>query len=658
MRANLKLGWGTVMLSALLTACGGSSDGGSAPQLIAASGTVETTAKSAEPSPATSSALLPIESRVQTEEGAAVDVNRFKVRLIGRGPEPQQVTLPSLPAAESSLPLKSTPSIFGVPTKIGVARQVAQTASPLAVTSLMNWTPSERGGQLAAMRFASPSARGVRIGLRVDSLPLGTMVRFYGDTSEKMYEVSAQEILAVIQRNLAAGDSSDSARTFWSPNMGGEATTVEVEVPPSAAVDAVKVAVPMLSHVTVDMTKQESMEKVGESGSCNADIPCTSKYDSLSKSVALMDFIKDGNNYVCTGTLLNDRMSTGTPYFLSANHCISNQTVASTLYTLWFYKSATCRSTQVNPTFATMTSGATLLYTEPTTDTTFMRLNSQPPAGALFAGSSPFSPDSYNGVQGVYGVHHPKGDVQKYSEGSYLGTAACGSSNCYAATGSNAKFLAVSWYNGVTEGGSSGSGLFRRLNGNDYLVGQLLGGASSCSNPGGYDFYGRFDLAFQAALQQWLDAPSTTVRTPIYRFYNTKTGAHFYTSSVSERDLVITKLPEYNYEGPAFFAFGAAAPGTKPVYRFYNTRNGTHFYTMDEQERANIQANMPWYEYNYITWYATTSQTSGAMPMYRFYHSQAQTHFYTMSASERDNIRQNIPQYAYEGVRYFAWGSP
>ncbi|KQW59673.1 hypothetical protein ASC92_08715 [Variovorax sp. Root411] len=130
------------------------------------------------------------------------------------------------------------------------------------------------------------------------------MVRFYGDASPKIYEVSAQEILTVIQRNLDAGDSSDNARTYWSPNMGGEALTVEIEVPPNAVLEAVKVAVPMLSHVSIDITKQASLEKVGEAGSCNLDVTCASQYDTLSKSVALMHFIDSGSNYVCTGTLL------------------------------------------------------------------------------------------------------------------------------------------------------------------------------------------------------------------------------------------------------------------------------------------------------------------------------------------------------------------
>jgi hypothetical protein len=611
----------------------------------------ETAAQSTPPAPAASAAPVLIESRVQTPELAAIDVSPFKDRPVGRTTVPRQVILPSLPA-ESALPLKSARGIFGTPTKIGVARRIAETASVQAVSNMMSWTPSERGGKLTALRFTSPNAKGVRIGLHVQSLPPGTMVRFYGDASEKMYEVSAQEILTVIQRNLDAGDSSDNARTYWSPNMGGEALTIEIEVPPNAVLDAVKVAVPTLSHVAVDITKQDSLQKIGEAGACNLDVTCASQYNTLSKSVALMDFISDGNNYVCTGTLLNDRMSTGTPYFLSANHCIPNQTVASSLYTLWSYKSASCNSTQVSPALAAIGSGATLLYAESTTDTSFMRLNSQPPAGVLFAGSSPFGPDLYDDV---YGVHHPQGDLQKYSEGDFFGTAACGDSSCSSSTGSNAKFLAVRWLRGVTEPGSSGSGLFRRLNGKDYLVGQLLGGGSSCAAPFSYDFYGRFDLAFNAGIQQWLNVASTTVRTPVYRFYNVRTGAHFYTANVPERDLVITKLRDYNYEGPAFFAYGAAAGGSSPVHRFYNTRNGTHFYTINEQERANVQATLPWYQYDGVTWYANTSQTGGATPMFRFYQSQAQTHFYTINASERDSIQQNLRQYTYEGPAYFGW---
>ncbi|MGB4441298.1 MAG: hypothetical protein WBJ62_03630, partial [Coriobacteriia bacterium] len=47
----------------------------------------------------------------------------------------------------------------------------------------------------------------------------------------------------------------------------------------------------------------------------------------------------------------------------------------------------------------------------------------------------------------------------------------------------------------------------------------------------------------------------------------------------------------FNYEGPAYNVSSVAA-GNTPVYRFYNTKTGTHFYTASASEKANIQATL------------------------------------------------------------------
>ena len=44
------------------------------------------------------------------------------------------------------------------------------------------------------------------------------------------------------------------------------------------------------------------------------------------------------------------------------------------------------------------------------------------------------------------------------------------------------------------------------------------------------------------------------LNTPVYRFYNTQAGGHFFTSSQEERDFVNNNLPQYNYEGIGFDA--------------------------------------------------------------------------------------------------------
>jgi hypothetical protein len=59
-----------------------------------------------------------------------------------------------------------------------------------------------------------------------------------------------------------------------------------------------------------------------------------------------------------------------------------------------------------------------------------------------------------------------------------------------------------------------------------------------------------------------LGSPSTAVLTivendpePVYRFYNTATGTHFYTISESEKTSVIQHMPSFVYEGPKFYAY-------------------------------------------------------------------------------------------------------
>ena len=37
--------------------------------------------------------------------------------------------------------------------------------------------------------------------------------------------------------------------------------------------------------------------------------------------------------------------------------------------------------------------------------------------------------------------------------------------------------------------------------------------------------------------------------TPLYRFFNTQTGTHFYTAAEAEKDSIIANLPSFNFEG-------------------------------------------------------------------------------------------------------------
>ena len=138
---------------------------------------------------------------------------------------------------------------------------------------------------------------------------------------------------------------------------------------------------------------------------------------------------------------------------------------------------------------------------------------------------------------------------------------------------------------------------------------------------------------------------------PVYRFFNTVLGSHFYTSSEQERVFVLNNLPQYRNEGASF----AAAPadpltGSQPVYRFYNTSTGVHLYTISSKERDFITNNLPNYRFENVAYRAYNAPQPEAIPLYRFYNKQLDTHFYTPSAAERDNVLKTLPQYRQEGI--------
>ncbi|MDQ6618350.1 MAG: DUF1800 family protein [Pseudomonadota bacterium] len=149
----------------------------------------------------------------------------------------------------------------------------------------------------------------------------------------------------------------------------------------------------------------------------------------------------------------------------------------------------------------------------------------------------------------------------------------------------------------------------------------------------------------------WADA------SPVYRFYNTLKGTHFYTISATERDDVMLRYAAFTYEGPVFWAFPEAVPGTTPVYRFYNTQTGTHFYTSSDGERDFVIATYPAFVFEGPAYYLSQGPGTGRTSLYRFYNTKTGAHFYTTNAQERDNVIASYPSFAYEGTAYYVYGT-
>ena len=585
---------------------------------------------------------------------AALDERQVQIREVAQAVAdraiPRVIALPALPETRSeALPVAGP----GQPQQIGFSRSVVLAADAGATAQLLDWTTAADGSRRAAIDVRSPDARGVRLGLRVQQLPPGTVLRVYGPGAQQMLEISGTEVLRSIQRNLDGGATGDDAYTYWLPSVDGAEAVLEAELAPGVNPALFKVALPRVVHLKV--LPGDALETPQAAGACNVDVMCTAAQDTQSRSVARMSFVDGLYAYACTGTLLNNTKVDYTPYLLSANHCISRQSVASSLETYWNYRSSSCNSQTQAGDMQRVSGGAQLLWNSSGTDTSLMRLNGSPPSGAIFAGwnaEAPVTPGA-----SVFSVHHPDGGWQKYSAGTMPGYAACTGTYCLDAPVGSASHLIVTWSRGVTEPGSSGGALFSS---SGKVIGQLSGGTSSCSNPGGEDFYGRLDLAYANGLYQWLSptGAATGTRSPVYRFYNSVTAAHFYTNNQLERDYVIANYPTYSYEGAAYYAYNSATPGTSAVYRFYNTRTRVHFYTINPAERDYVIATLPDFHYEGPTWYAQTGAGNDASPLYRFYSSLRGAHFYTLSASERDYVIATLPDFNYEGIGFYTWAQP
>ena len=100
-------------------------------------------------------------------------------------------------------------------------------------------------------------------------------------------------------------------------------------------------------------------------------------------------------------------------------------------------------------------------------------------------------------------------------------------------------------------------------------------------------------------------APSTS---PIFRFYSKQRGGHYYTISEAVRDRVINEIPDFAYEGIAFYAYQSPVTGSSPVYRFYNTQTMLHYYTISEAQKNRVIRDLPHYAYEGITFHAIAAQ--------------------------------------------------
>ncbi len=236
------------------------------------------------------------------------------------------------------------------------------------------------------------------------------------------------------------------------------------------------------------------------------DITCNEwqLYQTVKQSVCRIIFTDVDGSYYCSGSLINNTRFDGTPYFLTANHCINNSAAAASVIVYFNYQSDTCNGNVIN--YQTL-SGASLIANSSNTDFSLLLLKENPPAWyrPYFAGWD---------IRGIAPnksavIHHPKGLKKSIAISTLKGNIYPYGINWDDGSFSQPRtHWEITFTNGTTDNGSSGSPLF---NENLRIIGQLHGGDNTTN------YYGALSVSWKNGnlanqrLQPWLDPDNTGV---------------------------------------------------------------------------------------------------------------------------------------------------
>lgn len=285
--------------------------------------------------------------------------------------------------------------------------------------------------------------------------------------------------------------------------IGGEELIVEYQEPINAPFKG-EIEIGEVNHDYVGLFRATEPRDPGQN--CHPNLVCYP--EDIQPGSGVVALIINGTFY-CTGVLVNNSAEDGTPYLLTATHCLNNNyyfntgtnssrwqkygdrdnwlydDVAGSIVAFFNYNSPLCEENIRGPIQMTMASADSVLISE-RHDMSLLKLQEQPPAEyqPYYLG--------WNANSGAYidapfhGLHHPNGGVKKVAikEGR-IKTGSFQLPNNYQAE-PNSFWEIDAWDIAATEGGSSGSPL---LDKNKRVVGTLTGGSSYCSSPRGPDSY-------------------------------------------------------------------------------------------------------------------------------------------------------------------------
>lgn len=384
---------------------------------------------------------------------------------------------------------------------------------PMEVSSARGAWSVESGERVCRMAISSPGAEAMELLLEDVEVPAGATMQMF---DAQGHALSGLEAVVL----------PEGVREYATALVPGDAWVLEYREPDLNGARG-HFTIAQVGHAYRDVQTEDA-----RAGTCHVNVACQPESDGwegpIRATVRISVVTPLGNGW-CSGTLVNNVRQDCAPYILSAWHCGRTSTTAQfNQYKFYFnFQYATCTGGSYS-TAQYMTGAQLKAYSDDYapqygglggSDFMLLRTNAAVPAGfnPFWAGWDATNIATVTG--GGVCTHHPTGAPKRIS--TFTQPATTGHPMASSGLMSHYKILWAPTQNGwgITEEGSSGSGLFKLIPGiGPVFIGTCTGNSAgmNCDNHAGTAYFGKMSYSWtqnpnapEIKLKPWLDPDNT-----------------------------------------------------------------------------------------------------------------------------------------------------